>query len=92
MALEERGPDWFGRSIGLIGFFAGIAMLVIVLRPRTSITGRARTSVSRPASRRVELSAASAPRSSSMSFSTKGIPRRAMYDVATSHAWHHDAP
>jgi hypothetical protein len=30
MSLQERGPDWFGRSIGLIGFFVGIAMLVVV--------------------------------------------------------------
>jgi len=30
MSLVERGPDWFGRSVGLIGFFAGIAMLVVV--------------------------------------------------------------
>jgi hypothetical protein len=30
MLLQERGPDWFGRSIGLIGFFAGIAGLVVV--------------------------------------------------------------
>jgi len=30
MTKEVRGPDWFGRSVGLIVFFAGIAMLAVV--------------------------------------------------------------
>lgn len=30
MFREKQGPDWFGRSVGLIGFFAGIAMLGVV--------------------------------------------------------------
>lgn len=27
---QGQGPDWFGRSIGLVGFFVGIALLVVV--------------------------------------------------------------
>ena len=27
---ERQGPDWFGRSVGLIGFFVGIGLLVVV--------------------------------------------------------------
>ena len=27
---ERQVPDWFGRSVGLIGFFVGIALLVVV--------------------------------------------------------------
>lgn len=30
MFKEVRGPDWFGRSVGLIVFFAGITMLAVV--------------------------------------------------------------
>ncbi len=30
MFKEGRGPDWFGRTVGLIVFFAGIAMLAVV--------------------------------------------------------------
>jgi hypothetical protein len=30
MSREGQGPDWFGRSVGLIGFFVGIGLLVVV--------------------------------------------------------------
>jgi hypothetical protein len=30
MARAAQGPDWFGRSVGLIGFFVGIGLLVVV--------------------------------------------------------------
>jgi len=30
MGKDRQGPDWFGRSVGLIGFFVGIGLLVVV--------------------------------------------------------------